>query len=120
MLFLGGCSNSSNSSSSRNDNSSTEEEEEKTQPKKCKVENGIAKLKDGECKITACNAGYDDHDGDGDCEVTASRFYSPAGSSTRTDCSTVSTPSDAMADITSTGLSSANECWACDRGFDDH
>ena len=58
-IFLGGCSGSSNSSSSTNDNSSAEEkEEEKTQPKKCKVENGVAKLKDGECKITACNAGY--------------------------------------------------------------
>ena len=28
-------------------------------------------------------------------------YYSPDGDSTRTDCSTVSTPSDAMADITS-------------------
>ena len=47
-MFLGGCSGSSESSSSGSDNSSTEEE--KTQSKKCKVENGVAELKDGECK----------------------------------------------------------------------
>ena len=48
-IFLGGCSGSSSSKSSTNDNSSAEE--------KCKVENGVAKLKDGECKVTACDGG---------------------------------------------------------------
>ena len=58
-----------------------------------------------------------DHDDDDTCKVTDSGFYSPAGSDIRTVCSVVS---DATADAISTGLSSANECWTCNGGYDDH
>ena len=69
------------------------------------------------CQLIACDAGYDDHDNDNDCEKTIAGYYSPAGSSDRIACST---PDDATADTISTGLSSANECWTCNAGYDDH
>ena len=67
-----------------------------------------------------CNAGYDDHGDTGSCSVTAAEYYSPAGRSARIACSTVTNPDDATADISSTGLSSPNECWTCNAGYDDH
>ena len=64
-----------------------------------------------------CNAGYDDHDDDGTCSVTDAGHYSPAGNSDRISCTV---PDDATADSASTGLSSANQCWTCNAGYDDH
>ena len=68
--------------------------------------------------LIGCAAGYDDHNKEGVCKETAGGFYSPAGSNARIACSTVTPPGDATIDAISTGLSSANECWACDAGFD--
>ena len=34
-----------------------------------------------------CNAGFDDHDDDGTCSVTAAGHYSPDGNSDRISCS---------------------------------
>ena len=67
-----------------------------------------------------CNTGYDDHDDDGTCSVTGAGHYSPDGNSDRISCSTVTAPDDATADSASTGLSSANQCWTCNAGYDDH
>ena len=67
-----------------------------------------------------CNAGYDDHNDDGTCSVTGAGHYSPAGNSDRISCNTVTDPDDATADSASTGLSSANQCWTCNAGYDDH
>ena len=67
-----------------------------------------------------CNAGYDDHNDDGTCSVTDADHYSPAGNSDRISCNTVTAPDDATADSASTGLSSANQCWTCNAGYDDH
>ena len=81
------------------------------------VATGLANA--NECKWT-CNAGYDDHNDDGTCSVTDAGHYSPAGNSDRISCNTVTAPNDATADPTSTGLSSANQCWTCNAGYDDH
>ena len=83
------------------------------------VATGLANA--NECKWT-CNASYDDHDDDGTCSVTDAGHYSPDGNSDRISCSTVTAPDDATADSASasTGLSSANQCWTCNAGYDDH
>ena len=65
-----------------------------------------------------CNAGYDDHNGDGICSVTDAGYYSPDGNSDRISCNTVTAPDGATVDpITSTGLSSANQCLTCNAGY---
>ena len=64
----------------------------------------------------ACHGGYDDHDGDGDCEETPARHYSLAGSKDRIACTSVTKPNHSSWDTSTTGLSSARECWTCDTG----
>ena len=160
-IFLGGCSGDSSSKSPSN-NSSSEPEPEKD----CKIENGVAELRDGECKVVACNvghykpvdgntcieggekryrpckivngegeltwshlkgewnddcqliacdAGYDDHNKDGDCDETQEGHYSKAGSKQRIVCFK---PDDSSW-TSGTGLTKADECvWACDAGYD--
>ena len=61
--------------------------------------------------------GYDDHDNDGDCDVTDANHYSPAGSSDRVACNTLTIPDDATADNTSTGLSEASQCFTCNDDY---
>ena len=91
-----------------------------TVPDDATVDLTIAGLSSDANQCWTCNAGYDDHDDDGICSVTNAGHYSPAGSSDRTACNTVTVPDDATADSASTGLSSANQCWTCNAGYDDH
>ena len=65
----------------------------------------------------ACDAGFDDYDNNDTCEKTIVGYYSPDGDSTRTPCYTVTFPSEATADNTSTGLNEANQCFICNNGY---
>ena len=116
-LFLGACGVKSNSRSS-NSNSSSEEEEE-VLPKDCKVENGVTELRNGQCEVIACDAGFDNQEDNSRCQATIARYYSPAGSNDRTAC----TKPDDSSWTTTTGLTSLADCatqaWTCnDAGFD--
>ena len=68
---------------------------------------------DSEC--FTCNAGYDNVDEDGDCDLTSQGFFSPAGSNDRTACST---PADS-APVNTAGLGQDSECFTCNAGYDD-
>ena len=60
----------------------------------CQIENGEGELTwshlkgewNDDCQLIACNAGYDDHDNDGDCNETPEGHYSEAGSKQRIAC----------------------------------
>ena len=67
-----------------------------------------------------CDAGYDNQENSSQCSATIAKHYSPAGSNDRFSCGTVIAPNYATADSASTGLRSANECWTCNAGYDDH
>ena len=115
-IFLGGCSGDLSSDSSRSNSSSPEK-------KDCKVENGQGELTwnptlgagNDKCELIACNAGYDDHDDDNDCEETPEGHYSEAGSKQRIAC----IKPDDSSWTSGIGLAAVDECtWACDAGHD--
>ena len=64
-----------------------------------------------------CDAGYDDHDSDGTCAETAATHYSLARSDDRAACSTVTPPSNAALDTSSTGKGLPSACWSCNEGY---
>ena len=62
----------------------------------------------------ACDGGFDNSQNQNLCETTEAGYYSPAGNSARTSC----TKPDDSSWTSGTGLDSADDCWACDGGFD--
>ena len=84
--------------------------------KECFVKNGVGELREGKCMVVACNAGYDDHDNDNDCEKTIAEHYSIAASKSREPC--IGKPANSSWTL-ATGLANVNECkWTCDAGYD--
>ncbi len=82
-----------------------------------RLQNGIGHLLQdgsGSCSVVTCNAGYDNSQDDAQCQLTASGHFSLANDKARTACPT---PDDASYDETSTGLSSAADCYSCEDGY---
>ena len=112
-VFLEACSGSGKSRTrTSNNNENTKDVET------CSVENGKVELREDQCKLISCNAGYDDHDEDDDCDLTIAEYYSPADSKERIACTK---PTNASW-TTATGLISEADCanrgWTCDGGYD--
>ncbi len=81
----------------------------------CSIDNGagVKATSLGSCEAVDCNAGYDSVADSAQCQSTPSGFFSLADDKTQTACPT---PPHSSA-TTTTGLSSAADCYNCNSGY---
>ena len=75
---------------------------------------GLTSEADCATQAWRCKAGYDNQEDSTQCQATITGHYSPTGSNDRIQCPTP----DNSSPVTITGLTSVNECFTCEAGFD--